>query len=952
MLKHILSFLIVFKLFVGLGQQPAFYILGENQFKGLKVFDIIQDNNQFYYFATNEGIIQYDYINYNKIEVQSAKSISFFNLTINKFGSIYFNNLNNQIYEIKNGKCKLFYELNNNYSSNLIHLNCDNLGNLMIGCKGLIVLDTAGNVKAQKLSKTTNNTSYQFNENTWIFPTADYIVLYYTNNTIIEKSINIKNKDLPNYILLQFFDYNDSTFVLDLLSKKMYLFNKNSWELTLLASNDFFNSSTNARIFITGNKVWSPSSISGINYCENGLNKPYKKFYPDHFISDVYQDNEGNILLGTFDKGVMVIPNINIPDVINSFTMDPMISVYADREESVFLGSNKGKLFHYKNNELKTISDNNKKPIEGVYSSNNSKYILFDDEKIKVFNKITGEIFELSSASLKDVVFITDNQMYLGTNVGILKTTIKGKNNSEIEFLKEQKFRIYSLAYDLVNKKLYSSSADGLFVIDSAQNSGKINYNGKDIFPEKIICEAGILYAILREIGILKLYNNKFELIKPTFSLKDESIKNIKTYQNTLIVSTTRGLYQLNEKGEIIQKFHSLYGFNSKKVYQFSIYGDDLWVSHLGGVQKIDLSYKINYNKKPQIVLKDLKVNNDFVDFKRKFDFNSSERKFDFYIYSPTIVNNENIKYHYQLKGYDENWQIQNSNNHIISYNALSPGTYVLRFKAENSGKFSAEQQYTFTINKPLYLRWWFLVLIFLLFLLMVYVVYRRQLNVQREKSRQINELNLSKLTAIQSQMNPHFIFNSLNSIQEMVLQQNGTKAYDSIGKFALLIRKIMHHSEKEYIDIEEELSMLNVYLELELLRFKKDFIYNINSHEISDIEIPPMLIQPYIENAIKHGLLHKEGEKRLQIDMFLQNNLFICEITDNGIGRKKSQEMKERQNKLYESFSGKSLDKRLEILKKHLGGDFGVEMVDLYDNNNQSSGTKVILRAPFKQKY
>ncbi len=952
MFKYTLTLILSFHLCVGYSQQPAYFILGENQFKGLKVFDIIQDQNQFYYFATNEGLIKFDYINYSKIEVKSAKSISFFNLTINKYGTIYFNNLNNQIFELKHGKCKLFHELNNNFGANLIHLTNDNLGNLMIGCKGLIVLDTAGKVVVQKQSKTIHNTSYKFNDNTWIFPTAINSVYYYSNKEIIEKKLKIKNNDLSPNNLMQFFDFNDSNYVLDLLSKKLYHFNKINWELTSIISNDFFYSSTNARLFITDNKIWSPSSISGINYCENTLNKTYKTFYQDYFISDVFQDKEGNILLGTFDKGVMVIPNIKIPDVINSFSMDPMISVYADREESVFLGSNKGKLFHYENNQLKTISDKNKKPIEGVYSSNSSKYILFDDEKIKVFNKITGQIFELSSASLKDVVFITDNQMYLGTNVGILKATIKEKNNSEVEFLKEQKYRIYSLAYDLVNKKLYSSSANGLFVIDSAENGSKINYNGKDIFPEKIICESGILYAVLREIGILKLYNNKFELIKPAFSLQDESIKNIKTYQNTLIVSTTRGLYQLNEKGEIIQKFHSLYGFNSKKVYQFSIYGDDLWVSHLGGVQKIDLSYQINYNKKPQIVLKDLKVNNVSVDFKGKFDFNSSERKFDFYIYSPTIVNNENIKYHYQLKGYDESWQIQNSNNHIITYNALSPGTYILRFKAENSGKFSSEKQYTFTINKPLFLRWWFIVLMVLLFLLLVYLVYKRQLSVQKEKSRQINELNLSKLTAIQSQMNPHFIFNSLNSIQEMVLQQNGTKAYDSIGKFALLIRKIMHHSEKEYIDIEEELSMLNVYLELEFLRFKKDFVYTINSHQISDIEIPPMLIQPYIENAIKHGLLHKEGEKRLTIDMYIQNNLFICEITDNGIGRKKSQEMKERQNKLYESFSGKSLDKRLEILKKHLGGDFGVEMVDLYDNNNQSSGTKVILRAPFKQKY
>jgi sensor histidine kinase YesM len=95
-----------------------------------------------------------------------------------------------------------------------------------------------------------------------------------------------------------------------------------------------------------------------------------------------------------------------------------------------------------------------------------------------------------------------------------------------------------------------------------------------------------------------------------------------------------------------------------------------------------------------------------------------------------------------------------------------------------------------------------------------------------------------------------------------------------------------------------------------------------------------------------------KQEKKKLEINLFLKDNIFICEITDNGVGRKKSTEIKQRQNKLYESFSGQSLHKRLEILKKHFGGDFGVEMIDLYDNENIAQGTKVILKAPFKRKF
>lgn len=937
-----------------LAQQPAYFVLGENQFKGLKVFDIIQDFEQNYYFATNEGIVKYDFIKYTKVEVKSAKSVAFFNLTINRYGAIYFNNLNNQIFEIKKGKCKLFYELQGVENSNLIHLTNDNNGNLLIGCKGLVVLDTTAKIVIKKFSKIILNTSYQFNASSWIFPvSATKTVLFYTNGKITERSL-LSNKDkTTENEMLQFFNYKDSSYALDLISKTLFYFDKNKWQLTPLKINDFFNSSTNARIFITGNNIWSPSSISGINCGENGFGNVYQKFYPEYFISEVFQDKEGNILVGTFDKGVLVIPNLKIPDVINPFTLDPIISLYAGEEDEVYIGSNKGILNVYKDNKLINISSSSKKPIEGIYGSSISDYLVFDDEKIKCYNKRTLKIYPFSRESLKDVAFVSAIELYIGTNFGVSKVKLKPDNTFDIEFIKDQNFRIYSLAYDINNGVLYSSSAKGLFKIDKLGVSQKLYYKGKDIFSEKIIFENGILYVISREFGILAIKNqNDILEIKPHFSNADESVKGLKIYKNTIIASTSYGLYQISHQGEILNQFHSTYGFSSKKVYNFTISNDDLWVSHLGGVQKVDLSYNSINKPVPQVNIKSLFVNNLEVDFGLLHKFESMHRKFEFVVYSPTIRNIESIKFHYKLIGYDDQWQIQSSKFNNIVYNALAPGSYTLVIKAESFGKFSEEKKYRFTILKPFYAQWWFVLTAIALFFVLIYLIYRRQLNIQKRKSKQINELNLSKLTAIQSQMNPHFIFNSLNSIQDLVLQQNATKAYDSIGKFALLIRKIMYHSEKEFIDIEEELSILNVYLEMELLRIKKDFSYTINSNDISDIEIPPMLIQPYIENAIKHGLLHKPGEKKLIINMQLKNDVFVCEIIDNGIGRAKSEEIKQRQNKLYESFSGNSLHKRLAILKKHFGGDFGVEIIDLYDKENIAVGTKVILIAPYKRKF
>ncbi|MCC7298091.1 MAG: histidine kinase [Bacteroidia bacterium] len=951
-MKWILTIVVLFIAQVVYPQQPAYFILGENQFKGVRIFDIIQDNEDYYYFATNEGIIKYDFIQYTKIETKESRSAAFFNLVKDKNGIIYFNNLNNQIFKIEHGKSALVYTLPAQYSSNIINLKCDEKGQILISCRGIIVIDKAGKVVAEHAAIITFNSSYRLKNGKWIFPIHDSNkLLVYENNAFSEMPLQLEGVDrVPAFGMLHIFDFLNSPCAIDLKEKRYYTFDENNFKLKEVDVGSFLLASTNARPYVTGNSIWAASPIAGIHFCQNKVSGDFQVLYKDYFISDVFLDNEGNILMGTFDKGIIVIPDIAVPDVIDPFAQDPMISVYSDNKGELFMGSHKGLLKMYLNNAVKTLSNTSKKPIEGVYGDSMSDYIIYDDEQIRCYNRKTGKIFSFFDASLKDVCFINSYEIYLGTNVGVFKIDLQKGANSQRKQISGLTIRIYSMAYDKESQILYVSTANGLFQLRN-EKVEKLQYLQNDIFSEKISIGKGGVYVLTRQYGLLlidKAGNIKsFNIKTPN---KEEEVKEIQFYNNTLVASTNYGLYRLDMTGNVMQQFHTEFGFSSKKIYSYSIAGNDLWVSHSGGVQKISLQTKTGKKDVIKIRLKTLLVNDSTIDYRKENQFISTQRKFTFVILSPSLRNLENIQFHYKLKGYDEKWISQKSN--VIQFNALSPGQYTLLIKAENFGEFSKEISYTFVISKAFYYQWWFVLGVVLLFLLLVYLIYKRQIEKQKRKSKQINELNLSKLTAIQSQMNPHFIFNSLNSIQDLVLQQNATKAYDSIGKFALLIRKIMHHSEKEFIDIEEELSMLNVYLEMEQLRFKKDFKYQIESNQITDIEIPPMLIQPFIENALKHGLLHKEGMKELNIEMQVKGDVFECVITDNGVGRVKSKEIKERQNKLYESFSGQSLQKRLEILKKHFGGDFGVEILDLYGTDHTAIGTKVVIKAPFKRKF
>ncbi len=217
-----------------------------------------------------------------------------------------------------------------------------------------------------------------------------------------------------------------------------------------------------------------------------------------------------------------------------------------------------------------------------------------------------------------------------------------------------------------------------------------------------------------------------------------------------------------------------------------------------------------------------------------------------------------------------------------------------------------------------------------------------QQLNVSKQR-----ELELLQLKALRSQMNPHFIFNSLNSIQALVLKNETQKSYDYIVLFADLVRKTLYFSEREFIEIEEEIKFLNIYLELESLRLKNDFSYTIDNKMNQSATIPSLLVQPLLENAIHHGLLHKKGKKNLNITFQRTADVGQCIVRDNGIGRAASLLRQKRQPNHHRSFSIQAIEKRLELFSDLHGTTYGISINDLHDDQKQAQGTEVIISFP-----
>ncbi len=240
--------------------------------------------------------------------------------------------------------------------------------------------------------------------------------------------------------------------------------------------------------------------------------------------------------------------------------------------------------------------------------------------------------------------------------------------------------------------------------------------------------------------------------------------------------------------------------------------------------------------------------------------------------------------------------------------------------------------------------------------LLLAFIILRSRIKQKHEKlqnelERAESELRLEKASksaevkAIKSQMNPHFIFNALNSIQSLILENDFRKSNKYLGRFSSLVRHVLESSDQEWVYLNKEIELLELYLDLEKLRFEKNFTYELvnelGEDVTEDVKVPPLLIQPYLENAIKHGLLHKAGDKHLMVSFLKEGIDLIVKVEDNGIGLKASAQMK-GENYSHKSFATAANQKRIDLINETQDTHIEIQIED-----GREQGTSVTIKFP-----
>ncbi|HEX6849468.1 MAG TPA: histidine kinase [Chitinophagaceae bacterium] len=325
-----------------------------------------------------------------------------------------------------------------------------------------------------------------------------------------------------------------------------------------------------------------------------------------------------------------------------------------------------------------------------------------------------------------------------------------------------------------------------------------------------------------------------------------------------------------------------------------------------------------------------------------------------------THDNPQQLSYSYILEKFDKDW-IQAGNTTTGTYNNLPAGEYTLKIKL-NDGKEANETNYferKIVVSGYWYNSTWFRVLLGIALFSLIYMAHRYRIAVLRKEARlkaeYAQKLSEVEMRALRAQMNPHFIFNCLSSINRYIVKSDHKTASGYLTKFSKLIRLILDNSLSDSISIEKELQSLQLYIDMETLRFDHAFTYTLQIDDNLDREdsfIPPMLLQPYVENAIWHGLLHKEsgiGKLTITLLKVSDTKLKVC-IEDNGIGRPMAKELKSKEVADKKSHGMQINRERLALLNHTKDEPSSVLIEDLVSESGKALGTRVTLQIPMQK--
>ena len=956
-MRIILLTLFLFVSNLGLSQNP--YHITIDKTSGLpsnSVYDIFQDSKGFMWFATGKGLCRYDGNNFKTFTADFQTSKSGSCIAEDAFGRIWYANFDGFLYYVEKGSLKALPQKTSlgYYRFGIIQNDL-----FLIQPEAILVYDLKSlKVKAKHI----------INDKEVRFCYATKEKFYVLGNYLYElgNKNGIKKYKLPEDFYAEIITpiintWNQKLIINSKSTAIYYSFEKGKFSKFKLNNSIDFTQNT----AITDDEIWicTPNGMHKIDLLSN-QNKTY---FTDQNISYILKDKHNNYWISTLNKGVLFIQ-----DFSNNFIdLQPRPNSLSLGKNEVFIGAEKDLIYKLNCKNLQTeiiYESKSNHSISQIFADTINEKVFFNSFKFNILNK-NNQITNEFSIAIKDIKKV-DKKYFSFAASGILGIFCVDKNlksswDTIFEKNKKEDFSGFNQAlllnntngksteYNAINNTIYYATNNGLIAITNDGKTQELKHKNETLFLVKIqkykdniigLSTAEKLYSVNAENVV-----TRFKL--PEFIAKEKFNRFFIRNQYCYLFSTN-SVYEYDFETQNTQKVISL--SNDIEATDVILKNNQLFFATSKGIV-IKNRNEIGNFPKPKLIINEIQINGKRREVNQLKELNPDENDIAINFSTLAFVPNESYSVSYKIN--NSEWKTLDLNDKNLKLYSLASGNYTIQLAINHDNLKIDLQTIQFEIKKPFWLKPLFLFGFGFVFLGLIYTFYKLQI-LKLEKRNQLllekvnleKNLNQSKLKAIKSQMNPHFFYNALNTIQSFILSNEKKQAVSYLSKFSNLTRTILEMTEKETISIAEEVKTLSLYLDIEKARFEEDFNYHIlvdDEIDAENIKIPTMLLQPYVENAVKHGLLHKQGEKAVTIHFQKETEHIKISIDDNGIGRQKSTELNAIKNKNHNSFATEAMQNRVNLLNQYNQKNISIQYIDKTNLNNQSTGTTVVFEIP-----
>ncbi|GAA4063787.1 histidine kinase [Flavobacterium cheonanense] len=952
----IFAFLFIL-LFTNLGFcQNPFYV-SIDKTSGLpsnSVYDILQDSKGFMWFATGKGICRYDGSTFKTFSSDEQTSKSGSCLVEDGFGRIWYSNFDGYLYYVEKNVLK---SLKQPTSLGYFRFGIIKDELFLLQPNMVLIYDLRTLKVKSKIKISDNQISFSYASPEKFYVLGASLYEFNDSKTYTKHPLPNKFYDEINGSIMNYWDHK---LIINSKSNNIYYSFKDG-EFTRNALNTTTNFNQNTSI--VNNTIWI-CTTNGI--IKNDLDsKETISYFADQNISYLFRDNHKNYWISTLNKGILFIEDFEN----NYIDIQPRPLTLSLGKNEIYIGAEKDLVYKLNLKKLvteKVFETENNHATGQIFADTITNNLFFTSFKfnilknnkiisdyavaIKDVKKVDHKYFSFAASGISGLFYIDEN---LKSDWDIIYNKNKSKESSGFgQSMLIKRVNGKSTEYNAVNKTIYYATNNGLIAVTNDGKNEEIKYKNKTLHLIKIQKYKDQLYGLSTSEKMYVINSsNEVSSLKLPYFLSNENFNKFFICNQYCYLFTSHSVYEFNFISGEVQKVLSL--SSDIEATDIILKNNKLFFATSKGIV-IKNRKEIGNYPKPKLFINEFQVNGKHREVNKFLLLQPDENDISINFSTLSFIPNESYSVFYKIN--DSDWKILDAATKNLKLSALSSGNYTILLALNYNNQKIDFQQIKFEIKKPFWLSYFFIFISSLLLLLLFFTFYKyqiRKIEKQNEILLQKNELeknlNLSTLKAIKSQMNPHFFYNALNTIQSYILANDKKQAVNYLSKFSSLTRNILEMTEKEFISINEEIFTMSLYLDIEKARFDKDFEYEINTENISDLEhkIPSMLLQPYIENAVKHGLLHKNGLKKLLITFSKNGDKIRIEIDDNGIGRQKSTELNAIKNKNHNSFATNAMQNRIDLLNKNNKNKITIDFIDKMNQSKQSQGTTVVIEIP-----